>query len=65
MPKLKLFFKLFLFIKFTRLSSLPTAGENSSGLGLSIVKKYLDLMNGEITCKSEIGWCTKFIVSYY
>jgi signal transduction histidine kinase len=32
------------------------------GLGLSIVKKYLELMNGEIHVESELGRGSKFIV---
>ena len=36
-----------LFQKFQRLSARPTGGENSTGLGLSIVKKYVELMGGE------------------
>ncbi len=44
-----------LFGKFQRLSAKPTAGEPSTGLGLSIVKKYVDLLNGTIECESEMG----------
>jgi len=44
-----------LFEKFTRLSSMPTAGEHSSGLGLSIVKKLSNAMNGDVYCESEAG----------
>jgi signal transduction histidine kinase/ABC-type amino acid transport substrate-binding protein len=44
-----------LFGKFHRLSAKPTAGEPSTGLGLSIVKKYVDLLNGTIECDSEMG----------
>lgn len=35
-----------LFTKFARLSTRPTGGERSSGLGLSIVKKLAELMGG-------------------
>lgn len=48
--------------KFSKLSSVPTAGENSTGLGLSIVKKYIDLLGGEIICDSIIGEGTQFKV---
>jgi len=34
--------------KFARLSSKPTGGENSTGLGLSIVKKMVEAMNGRV-----------------
>jgi signal transduction histidine kinase len=37
-----------LFKKFSRLSSQPTAGESSNGLGLSLVKRYMELMNGKV-----------------
>lgn len=37
-----------LFKKFSRLSPQPTAGESSSGLGLSLVKRYMELMNGRV-----------------
>lgn len=37
-----------LFKKFSRLSPQPTAGESSSGLGLSLVKRYMELMNGSV-----------------
>jgi signal transduction histidine kinase len=44
-----------LFGKFQKLSAKPTGGETSTGLGLSIVKKYVDAMNGSIRCDSEPG----------
>lgn len=37
-----------LFTKFSKLSAKPTAGESSTGLGLSIVKKLTELHNGNI-----------------
>ena len=33
-----------------------------TGLGLNIVKKYVELLNGEITFSSELGKGTKFKV---
>ncbi|MFZ1731566.1 MAG: tetratricopeptide repeat protein [Bacteroidota bacterium] len=42
-----------LYQKFSRLSAQPTAGEPSSGLGLSIVRKLVDTMHGSIECRSE------------
>jgi signal transduction histidine kinase len=41
-----------IFKKFQRLSAQPTGGEGSLGLGLSIVKKYVELMGGRIVCES-------------
>ncbi len=42
-----------LFRRFQKLSAKPTAGEDSIGLGLSIVKKYIDAMQGEVWCESD------------
>ncbi|GAA4278654.1 sensor histidine kinase [Aquimarina mytili] len=53
-----------LFGRFQRLSAQPTEGEASIGLGLSIVKKYIEAMNGEIHCESQLGIGTKFIISF-
>ena len=44
-----------LFKKFSRLSTRPTAGESSHGLGLSIVKKLSDLLSIEVSFESEQG----------
>ena len=53
-----------LFQKFQKLNARPTDGESSTGLGLSIVKKYVEAMNGNVRCESEIGKGTKFIVEF-
>ncbi len=37
-----------LFGRFQRLSAKPTGGETSTGLGLSIVKRIIDLHDGSI-----------------
>lgn len=42
-----------LFKKYKKLSSKPTAGEASTGLGLSIVKSLIEAMNGSISLISE------------
>ena len=51
-----------LFGKFARLSARPTGGEHSTGLGLSIVKKMVEAMNGRVWCESEQGKGSTFIV---
>jgi two-component system, sensor histidine kinase and response regulator len=51
-----------LFGKFARLSAKPTGGEHSTGLGLSIVKRMVEAMNGKVWCESEPGRGATFIV---
>lgn len=51
-----------MFGKFQRLSAQPTGGEHSTGLGLSIVKKMVEAMNGKVWCESELGKGAMFIV---
>jgi signal transduction histidine kinase len=51
-----------LFGKFARLSAQPTGGEHSTGLGLSIVKKMVEAMNGDVWCESELGKGATFIL---
>jgi signal transduction histidine kinase len=53
-----------LFGKFARLSAKPTGGEHSTGLGLSIVKKMVEAMNGKVWCESELGSGATFIVQF-
>ncbi len=42
-----------LFLKYQRLSARPTHGESSTGLGLSIVKKFMEALKGEVVVESE------------
>jgi signal transduction histidine kinase len=51
-----------LFGRFERLSAKPTGGEQSSGLGLSIVKQLTEKMNGHVWCESDPGKGATFIV---
>jgi len=53
-----------IFQKFQRLSARPTDGEHSTGLGLSIVKKYTELMNGKVWFESESGKGTSFYLEF-
>lgn len=53
-----------LFTKFSRLSSKPTGGEHSTGLGLYIVKKLMDAMNGRVWCESTLGSGATFFVEF-
>lgn len=53
-----------LFGKYQKLSAKPTGGEHSTGLGLSIVKKYVEVMGGRVWCESEAGKGSNFIVAF-
>jgi signal transduction histidine kinase len=53
-----------IFMKYQQLSARPTAGEQSTGLGLSIVRKYVDVMGGQVWCESQPGKGSNFIVSF-
>ncbi|MBS2096661.1 sensor histidine kinase [Carboxylicivirga linearis] len=51
-----------LFTKFNKLSNQTANNEVSSGLGLYIVKRYIDGLGGEISCNSHLGIGTTFYV---
>ncbi|MBD0401243.1 hybrid sensor histidine kinase/response regulator [Flammeovirga sp. EKP202] len=53
-----------LFGRFQKLSARPTGGEHSTGLGLSIVKKMVEDMNGTVSCESTYGEGADFIVAF-
>ncbi len=53
-----------LFVEYANLSAQPTGDETSTGLGLSIVKKYVELMEGEIWCKSTFGHGATFFLAF-
>lgn len=57
--ELKLLFK-----KYQKLTAKPTAGESSTGLGLSIAKKHIEMMGGEVWCESEPSKGSRFILSF-
>ncbi len=52
------------FDRFANISSRPTAGESTSGLGLSIVKTIVEVLDGSIDCTSEVGQGTVFTVTF-
>ena len=51
-----------MFRRYGRLSARPTGGEPTTGLGLSIVKKLMQAMQGELTCESVPGQGATFII---
>ena len=51
-----------MFGKFARLSAKPTGGESSNGLGLSIVKRLAESMDGMVKCESRSGAGSTFSI---
>ncbi|MTI39839.1 sensor histidine kinase [Fulvivirga lutimaris] len=51
-----------LFKKFSRLSARPTAGESSTGLGLSLVKRYIELIDGKVWYERDASVGATFVV---
>ena len=52
-----------LFQKFAKLTPRPTAGENSTGLGLWIVQRMAQAMHGDMKCHSIEGQGCTFSLS--
>ncbi len=50
------------FERFKRLSARPTGGENSTGLGLSIVKTLVDKLQGSVHIDTKVGEGSTFRV---
>jgi signal transduction histidine kinase len=53
-----------LFGLFTQLSARPTGGESSSGMGLAIVKKLVELQHGQISVDSIHGQGSTFTLRF-
>lgn len=51
-----------IFESFSREKSSTVSGIEGTGLGMGIVKRLVDLMNGEISIESELGKGSKFTV---
>ena len=52
----------FIFEEFRQVSEGANRSFEGTGLGLTLVKKYVDLMNGSINVKSKLGEGTTFII---
>ncbi len=55
-------FQKHIFESFSREKSSTVSGVEGTGLGMGIVKRLIDLMNGEIEIESELGKGSKFTV---
>jgi signal transduction histidine kinase len=53
-----------MFQSFQNLSSTPTGGENSTGLGLSIVYQLTQNLGGEIRVNSKLGVGTEILLKF-
>jgi len=51
-----------MFGTYAKLSAKPTAGEHSTGLGLSIVKKLSELIHVSVWCESTVGEGSTFFI---
>ena len=53
-----------LYQRYARLSARPTGGEPSTGLGLSIARKLVHAMQGELSCISAPGRGATFVLRF-
>ncbi|BCU77188.1 GAF domain-containing sensor histidine kinase [Luteolibacter sp. LG18] len=53
-----------LYQRYARLSARPTDGEDSTGLGLSLVKRLVEQTNGQIECLPKAGGGTTFRLAF-
>lgn len=53
-----------LFKKFSKLSARPTDGESSAGIGLSLVKRYVEMMKGKVWYQPAETQGSVFLVSF-
>jgi signal transduction histidine kinase len=53
-----------LFKEYSRLTAQPTGGESSTGLGLFIVKSFVQVMGGKVWCDSALGEGATFTVEF-
>lgn len=51
------------FGRFAKLSARPTGGEHSTGLGLSIVRRLMEAMGGQVSLESQMGRGSRFRLS--
>jgi len=51
-------------MKFARLTPRPTADEHSTGLGLFIVQKLVNKMNGSVSYKGKLGQGSTFVIEF-
>ena len=53
-----------IFDKFVQVNSVLSRGAEGSGIGLSLVKKFVDILDGSIVLESIIGVGTEFILEF-
>lgn len=54
----------YIFERFTQVGSSLSRTAEGTGIGLSLVKKFVELMNGKITVISEIGRGSTFMIKF-